>query len=249
MLFLVSGAGKRDVLGKVLAGADLPAARAWAEGNLVWLADQEAMPVEQRRLAAVGLSAPSVSARASAPDGGATPLLHGQLSVPSVVVVMGVSGAGKSTVASMLAHRLGWTYEDADWFHPPANIEKMHAGQPLTDADRMPWLHGIAAWIRAMREAGGHGVVACSALKRAYRDILVAGRGDVRLVYLKGDRDLIARRFSLRDGHFMPASLIDSQFAALEEPAADEHAAVVSIDAGPRAIVEAALAQLGIDAP
>jgi gluconokinase len=169
--------------------------------------------------------------------------------LPSVIVVMGVSGAGKSTIAAMLAHRLGWSYEDADWFHPPSNVEKMHSGQPLTDDDRLPWLDGIAAWIRATREQRGHGVIACSALKRAYRDILVAGRSDVRIVYLKGDRNLIARRFSLRQEHFMPASLIDSQFAALEEPAEDEHAVVVSIDAGPRAVVEAAIMKLGIDAP
>src|SRR5262249_28187627 len=154
----------------------------------------------------------------------------------------------------MLAHRLGWSYEDADWFHPPSNVEKMRSGQPLTDDDRLPWLHGIAAWIRATRKERGHGVIACSALKRAYRDILVAGRSDVRIVYLKGDRDLIARRFSLRqenlkEQHFMPASLIDSQFAALEEPAEDEHAVVVSIDAGPRAIIEAVITKLGIDAP
>jgi 6-phosphogluconolactonase len=252
MLFLVSGESKRDILGRVLAGADLPAARAYAEGNLVWLVDQAAMPVggASERPAAAGRATPAAPARASAPDGGETPpLQHAAAPVPSVIVVMGVSGAGKSTIAAMLAHRLGWSYEDADWFHPPSNVEKMHSGQPLTDDDRLPWLDGIAAWIRATREEGGHGVIACSALKRAYRDILVAGRGDVRIVYLKGDRNLIARRFSLRQEHFMPVSLIDSQFAALEEPAEDEHAVVVSIDAGPRAIVEAAIMKLGIDAP
>src|SRR5215831_7106544 len=152
----------------------------------------------------------------------------------SVIVVMGVSGAGKSTIAAMLAVRLGWAYEDADWFHPPANIEKMHSGRPLIDEDRRPWLDAIAAWIDAVRRAGGHGVIACSALKRAYREVLMRGRSDVRLVYLKGERDLIARRMSLREGHhFMPAALLDSQFAALEEPGADEHAIAVSIDARP----------------
>jgi gluconokinase/6-phosphogluconolactonase len=254
MLFMVSGAGKRDVLARVLAGADLPAARAWSDGELVWLVDQAAMP------AGGALATPPLH---SVPDGGGeTPPLRseadgvaasrrrpdGAQPLPSVVVVMGVAGSGKSTIAAMLAHRLGWSYEDADWFHSPANVEKMHSGRPLTDEDRMPWLDGIAAWFKATRAAGGHGVLACSVLKRAYRDILVAGKSDVRLVYLKGDRDLIARRISLRDGHFMPASLIDSQFATLEEPAEDEHAAVVSIDAGPRAIVEAAIMKLGIDA-
>lgn len=162
----------------------------------------------------------------------------------SIIVVMGVSGCGKSTIASMLAHRLHWTYEDADWFHPWSNIEKMHAGQPLTDDDRRPWLHAIAAWIDTARRTGDHGVIACSALKRAYRDILIGGRRDVSLVYLKGDRDLIARRLATRNGHFMPASLLDSQFAELEEPQADETPIVVSIVPHPRAIVETVMAAL-----
>ncbi len=163
---------------------------------------------------------------------------------PFVVVIMGVSGCGKSTIASMLAHRLHWTYEDADWFHPPSNIEKMHRGEPLTDEDRWPWLYAIAAWIDATRRIGNHGVIACSALKRAYRNILVGERKDVRLVYLKGDRDLIARRMATRLGHFMPADLLDSQFAALEEPQPDEHAIVVSIVPHPREIVETIVRQL-----
>jgi len=167
---------------------------------------------------------------------------------PAVVVVMGVSGCGKSTIAAMLAHRLNWIYEDGDWFHPPSNIEKMHSGKPLTDEDRWPWLHGIAAWIDATRRAGNHATVACSALKRTYRDILVGGRSDVRIVYLKGGRDLIARRLSARDGHFMPPSLLDSQFAALEEPQADEHPIVVSIAPHPRDVVDEIVRQLGVDA-
>jgi gluconokinase len=166
----------------------------------------------------------------------------------SVIVVMGVSGSGKSTIAAMLAVRLGWTYEDADWFHPPANIEKMHSGRPLTDNDRWPWLEAVAAWIDETRRAGRHGVIAFSALKRAYRDVLIGERTDVRLVYLKGDQDLIARRISLREEHhFMPASLLDSQLAALQEPGEDEHAIVVPIDASPHDIVEAVVAKLGIE--
>jgi gluconokinase len=165
---------------------------------------------------------------------------------PAVVVVMGVAGCGKTTITSMLAHRLRWTYEDADWFHPPSNIEKMHGGKPLTDEDRWPWLYAIAAWIDATRRVGNHGVIACSALKRAYRDILVGTRHDVRIVYLKGDRDLIARRLAARLGHFMPADLLNSQFAALEEPQPDEHAIVASIVPHPREIVETIVMMLGV---
>ena len=166
--------------------------------------------------------------------------------IPSVIVVMGVSGSGKSTVASMLANRLHWTYEDGDWFHPESNVEKMHHGEPLTDQDRLPWLRAIAAWIDNTRQAGNHGIVACSALKRAYRDILVGERRDVRLVFLKGDRELIGRRIAARDDHFMPATLLDSQFAALEEPAADERPIVVSIAPHPREIVDNIVNALGI---
>jgi gluconokinase len=163
-------------------------------------------------------------------------------------VVMGVSGCGKSTIASMLAHRLHWIFEEGDWFHPPSNVEKMHGGVPLTDEDRWPWLHGIAAWIDATRRVGNHGTVACSALKRAYRDVLVGNRPDVRIVYLKGERDLIARRLASRDGHFMPSSLLDSQFATLEEPQTDEHPIVVSIVPHPRRIVAEIVNRLGIGA-
>jgi len=165
---------------------------------------------------------------------------------PTVIVVMGVSGSGKSTIAAMLAHRLHWIYEDGDWFHPQSNVEKMHHGEPLTDADRWPWLNAIAAWIDHVRSAGDHGVVACSALRRVYRDILVGRRRDVRLVFLKGDRDLIARRVAARADHFMPASLLDSQFATLEEPTADERPITVSIAPHPREIVDAIVSELGI---
>jgi gluconokinase len=166
----------------------------------------------------------------------------------SVAVVMGVSGCGKSTIASMLARRLNWIYEDGDSFHPESNVRKMHAGEPLTDEDRWPWLHAIAAWIDATRHVGNHGTVACSALKRAYRDILVGERRDVRIVYLKGERDLIARRLAARDDHFMPSSLLDSQFATLEEPQLDERPIVVSIVPHPREIVEEIVKRLGEDA-
>lgn len=170
------------------------------------------------------------------------------LDAPCVIVVMGVSGSGKSTIASMLAHRLQWVYEDGDWFHPRANVEKMHHGEPLTDEDRWPWLRAIAHWIDDILKAGNHGIVACSALKRAYRDILVGNHRDVRFVFLKGDQDLIARRIAARNGHFMPASLLDSQFATLEEPTADERPIVVSIVPHPREIVDEIVRKLDSDA-
>src|SRR5437588_980243 len=116
----------------------------------------------------------------------------GSAVVPRILVVMGVSGSGKSTVGALLARRLHWEFEDGDWFHPPANVEKMHKGTPLTDEDRVPWLRAIAAWIDKTRGAGKHGIVACSALKRRYREILIGNRADVRLVFLKGDEPLIA---------------------------------------------------------
>ncbi len=163
---------------------------------------------------------------------------------PSVLVVMGVSGSGKTTIAALLAGRLGWEYEDGDDFHPPENVAKMHGGTPLTDADRWPWLQAIAGWIDATRTAGRHGVVACSALRRAYRDILLGDRPDVRLVYLQGDKQLIAARQAARLNHYMPATLVDSQFAALEEPMPDEHPIVVSVAPRPMEIVQAVVAQL-----
>ncbi len=163
---------------------------------------------------------------------------------PSVLIVMGVSGSGKTTIAALLAGRLGWEYEDGDDFHPPENVAKMHGGTPLTDADRRPWLASIAAWIDATRTAGRHGVVACSALRRAYRDILIGDRPDVRLVYLQGDKQLIAARQAARLNHYMPATLVDSQFAALEEPMPDEHPIVVSVAPRPMDIVQAVVAQL-----
>jgi gluconokinase len=162
----------------------------------------------------------------------------------TIVIVMGVSGSGKSTVAAMLAARLQWLYEDGDWFHPPQNVAKMHAGHSLTDDDRWPWLNAIAAWIDDARAAGKHAVIACSALKRSYRDVLIGPRGDVRLVFLEGKKELIAHRMALRHGHFMPASLLDTQFAVLEEPVADEHPIVVSIEEHPSNIVEAIIARL-----
>jgi gluconokinase len=163
----------------------------------------------------------------------------------SIILVMGVSGSGKTTVGALLAGQLGWPYAEADSFHPAANIEKMAAGIPLTDADRGPWLTAIGQWIDAEVAAGRPGVVTCSALKRVYRDQLRAGRPQVQIVYLQGSRDLIATRLAARHGHFFRADMLDSQFAALEEPTPDEGALVVSIGKTPKEIVEDILARLG----
>lgn len=164
--------------------------------------------------------------------------------LPAVLLVMGVSGAGKSTHAAALAEEFGWPFKDADEFHPQANIDKMASGTPLDDDDRWPWLDRIAAWIDAHRAAGTHGIVTCSALKRIYRDRLLDGRADVRLVYLKGEPELIERRMSARSDHFMPPGLLASQFATLEEPEPSEWAIVVPIDRSPRYIKEQILAEL-----
>jgi carbohydrate kinase (thermoresistant glucokinase family) len=154
----------------------------------------------------------------------------------TVAVVMGVSGSGKTTIAKALAERQGWTVLEGDAFHPPANIAKMEAGIPLTDDDRWPWLHAIAAGIDKVRARGESAVVACSALKRAYRDILIGDRPDVVLIYLRGAHDLIAARMAARRGHFMPPALLDSQFATLEEPGPDERPIVVDIGGTPAQI-------------
>jgi gluconokinase len=157
---------------------------------------------------------------------------------------MGVSGSGKSTVGEMLARQLGWTYLDGDWLHPASNVEKMRGGTPLADEDRWPWLRAIAGRIdEVLRDAKGV-VVACSALKRAYRDVLLGNRTDARLVFLEGDQPTVAQRLGSRDGHFMPPSLLASQFTTLEPPGPDEKAIVVPVCRSPEAIVEAIVTSL-----
>ncbi|WP_407156085.1 gluconokinase [Bradyrhizobium sp. STM 3557] len=164
--------------------------------------------------------------------------------LPCALVIMGVAGSGKSTIGEALARRLGWRYEDGDSFHPAANVAKMSSGQPLTDEDRWPWLKAIAAEIERCRRAGEHVIIACSALKKAYRDILVHGRDDIRMVYLCGSQGLVADRLNHRKGHFMPPGLLDSQFAALEPPSPEERPITVSIDAPVETIVDEVLQQL-----
>ena len=162
----------------------------------------------------------------------------------AVVVVMGVSGSGKTTVAVMLAGALHCQFLEGDDLHPPSNVTKMHGGTPLTDADRWPWLRKIAAEIDSWRSHGESGVVTCSALKRAYRDILIGDRPDVTLVYLRGSRALIQQRMAARHEHFMPVALLDSQFATLEEPGPDERPVVVDIGGRPAEIVAEIVRQL-----
>lgn len=169
-------------------------------------------------------------------------------SPPTVLVVMGVSGSGKSTVAALLAERLGWIFADGDDFHTPDSVARMRDGHPLDDAARRPWLGRIRAWIDARLAAGENAVVACSALRRTYRRSLIGAPYRVRIVFLEGSREVIQGRIRARHGHFMPASLLDSQFAALEPPGPDEDPITVGIDDGPDAIVAAVAARLDIPA-
>jgi gluconokinase len=151
-----------------------------------------------------------------------------------ILIVAGVSGSGKTTVGTLLARMLRWRFADADSFHPEANVAKMRAGIPLTDADRAPWLRAVADWMDARIAAGESAVIACSALKRAYRDELLSGRPTATLVFLQVSREVLARRLATRPGHFFPEKLLDSQLETFEPPAPDErvHTVVVDGDAG-----------------
>jgi gluconokinase len=163
-----------------------------------------------------------------------------------VLVVMGVSGSGKSTVAGLLAGRLGWDLAEGDDLHPPANVAKMQAGQPLTDEDRWPWLESIAEWIRAHTASGSPGVVTCSALKKRYRDVL-RGEGVV-FVFLEGSKDRISDRLASRHGHFMPPALLASQFDALEAPTEDENHISLCVTATPAEEAQQIIDRLGLEA-
>ncbi len=155
-----------------------------------------------------------------------------------ILVIMGVSGSGKTTIGKMLAERLNWDFEEGDELHPAANVKKMHAGIALSDKDRKPWLEAIRSWIDMQGQKGRPAIIACSALKRTYRDFLGKDRPQVHFIYLSGSRELIAQRLAKRRGHFMPAKLLDSQFLALEEPGADKSSTRVDIALPPGAIVD-----------
>jgi ribose 5-phosphate isomerase A len=167
---------------------------------------------------------------------------------PPILVIMGVSGSGKTTIAEDLVARLGWPFKEGDELHPEANVAKMHAGIPLTDADRKPWLEAVATWIDHQRAKKQPGIITCSALKRSYRQIVIGDRPEVRLVYLRGGRDLIDKRLAGRHGHFMPASLLQSQFVALEEPGPEEDPLVVDVGPPASQIAETIIQLLGASA-
>lgn len=166
---------------------------------------------------------------------------------PAVIVVMGVASSGKTSLGERLAAHLDWPFRDADSFHPPENVAKMSSGQPLNDSDRGPWLAAIAAWIDGLRARGDHGIVTCSALKHAYRRVIIGDRPDVALVYLKGSRELIGARMAARQHHFMPPALLDSQFATLEEPGPEENPIIVPVELAKEAVTRAVLEHVGLD--
>jgi len=166
-----------------------------------------------------------------------------------IVIVAGVSGSGKTTIGGLLAERLGWPFADGDSFHPAANIAKMAAGIALTDEDRWPWLSAIGAWMDARAAAGESGVLACSALKRVYREALLDGRPAAKLVFLDVGHDLDARRLAARRGHFFPAKLLDSQFDDLEVPRPAEGALVLTAQGTPAELVDAIISALHLAAP
>jgi len=167
---------------------------------------------------------------------------------PPILVVMGVSGSGKSTIAEELSARLGWPFEEGDSLHPESNIAKMHAGIPLTDADRLPWLERVAAWIDGQRAKKQPGIVSCSALKRSYRQIIIGDRPEVRLVYLRGGRNLIAKHLAGRHGHFMPSALLQSQIDTLEEPDPGEDPLTVDAAAPAEQVADEIIRLLGASA-
>jgi carbohydrate kinase (thermoresistant glucokinase family) len=166
---------------------------------------------------------------------------------PPALVIICVSGSGKTTIALNLVARLGWPFQEGDALHSAVNVAKMHAGIPLTDEDRRPWLEAIDAWIDKQRAKGLPGIITCSALKQKYRAMIAADRPEVRLVYLRGSFELISRRLAQRRGHFMPAALLQSQFGALEEPGPDENSLTVDIGPPPDQIATDIMSRLNLE--
>jgi len=169
------------------------------------------------------------------------------MSEVDLVVVMGVSGSGKTTVGEGIALAMGWEYAEGDAFHSEANVAKMAAGTPLTDEDRWPWLQDIGDWLSAHEASGRSAVVTCSALRRVYRDLLRDGRPDVRFCHVHADGDLIKDRLDRRCGHYMPPSLLSSQLATLEPLEADEPGVVLSVTDSPEEIVQRAIHALCLE--
>ena len=164
-----------------------------------------------------------------------------------VLVVMGVTGSGKTTIASILARRLGWPFQEGDSLHPPTNIEKMKAGRPLTDDDRAPWLEKVAEWVEERLDSGQNGVITCSALKRSYREVINRRGSGVVFVFLSISEETVAARLAMRQGHFMPSTLLNSQFADLEEPTSDEPAIREDAGSPPGVVADRILHQLGLN--
>lgn len=236
----------RELAGGALGAVPTPAAppddaqpstRPTAEPDVQPDAQRADVPPGARPDAQPGGARPGVRTTGAIPSGGAA-------AADTVVVVMGVSGSGKTTVARALAERLGWPFAEADDFHPPANIEKMTAGTALTDEDRWPWLEAVRDWLTARASDGQGAVVTCSALKRSYRDLLRTSGGRVLFLHLTGERDVLASRMGGRSGHFMPSSLLDSQLATLQPLGGDEPGLGASVLLGPEEIVEAAVREL-----
>ena len=186
----------------------------------------------------------SAASQPPLPDPVAQEIAAAKRTSPTILVLMGVSGSGKSTVAQELQRVLGWPFQEGDDLHPPANVEKMRSGQPLNDQDRLPWLQAIGRWIDERLAAHQPGIITCSNLKRAYRNITIGTRRGVTLVYLKGDEPVIQRRMLNRMHRYMPPSLLGSQFDTLEEPGEDEHPITVLVHGSIAETVVELLSQL-----